>query len=149
MKVIFLDFNGVLDTYENMDKIDQNNLKRLKYIVDNTNAKVVISSSLKNSYYYTGKLSSQLNKIIEELENVGIEVIGITPKAKEREDEIKLYLGQHKEVESYCILDDDYDMETLKDNLVKLPPQMQNGQSGLEDEHVEKAIKILSKVKNK
>lgn len=54
MNVIFLDFNGVLDTYENMDEINKENLQRLKHITEETNAKVVISSSLKNSYYYTG-----------------------------------------------------------------------------------------------
>ena len=45
MNVIFLDFNGVLDTYENMDEINEGNLQRLKHIVDETNAKIVISSS--------------------------------------------------------------------------------------------------------
>ena len=60
MKIIFLDFNGVLDTYDNMNEIDQNNLKRLKYIIDKTNAKVVISSSIKNSYYYTGSFNKHL-----------------------------------------------------------------------------------------
>ena len=36
MNVIFLDFNGVLDTYENIDEINIDNLKRLKNIVDET-----------------------------------------------------------------------------------------------------------------
>lgn len=45
MNVIFLDFNGVLDTYENMDEINKENLQRLKHIIEETNAKVVISSS--------------------------------------------------------------------------------------------------------
>ena len=44
MKVIFLDFNGVLDTYDNMDEINPDNLNRLKHIVDETNSKIVISS---------------------------------------------------------------------------------------------------------
>ncbi len=60
MNVIFLNFNGVLDTYENMDEINRGNLQRLKHIVDETNAKVVISSFLKNSYYYTGYFSQYL-----------------------------------------------------------------------------------------
>ena len=30
MKVVFLDFNGILDTYENMDVVDPDNLMRLK-----------------------------------------------------------------------------------------------------------------------
>lgn len=36
MNVIFLDFNGVLDTNEKMDEIDRNNLLRLKKIVEET-----------------------------------------------------------------------------------------------------------------
>lgn len=145
MNVIFLDFNGVLDTYENMDEINEENLQRLKYITLETNAKVVISSSLKNSYYYTGHFSKHLQDIIKEIENVGIEIIGITPHAKSREEEIKLYLKEHPEIDNYCILDDDYEMEELNDNLVKLPPQMQEGQKGLEEIYMYRAIDILNK----
>ncbi len=145
MKVIFLDFNGVLDTYENMDEINRDNLMRLKCIVDKTNAKIVISSSLKNSYYITGRFSKRLQNIIKEIESVGIEVIGITPYLKTREEEIKSYLSYHPEIEAFCILDDDFEMESLKDNLVKLPSQMQIDQSGLEDEHIHMAIRILLK----
>ena len=47
-KVIFLDFNGVLDTRLCMDDINEDNLKRLQHIVSETGAEVVISSSLKN-----------------------------------------------------------------------------------------------------
>lgn len=73
-----------------------------------------------------------------------MEVIGITPQANTREDEIKLYLDQHQEVENYCILDDDYEMEDLKEHLVKLPYQMQKGQMGLDDVHMTIAIDILN-----
>lgn len=144
MKVIFLDFNGVLDNYDNMDEINPTNLQRLKTIVDKTDAKIVISSSLKNSYYHTGYLSKKLKDIINELERVGIEVIDITPNAKTREEEINLYLEMHPEIENFCIIDDDYEMETLKENLVKLPSQMNEGQMGLEDIHMNMAIKILN-----
>lgn len=144
MKVIFLDFNGVLDTHDKMDEINFDNLQRLKYIINKTNSKIVISSSLKNSYFYTGHLNKKLQSIIEKLEQVGIEVIGITPKADNREEEIKLYLEQHQEIENYCILDDDYDMEGLKEHLVKLPSQMKEGQTGLNDSHMNMAIDILN-----
>ena len=147
MNVIFLDFNGVLDTHENIDEININNLQRLKHIVDVTNSKVVISSSLKNSYYYTGHYSRHLQNIVNEIENIGIEIIGITPKAKTREEEIKMYLSHHPEIDNYCILDDDYDMESLKENLVKLPSQMENDQMGLDEHYMNKAIKILSRKK--
>lgn len=143
MKVIFLDFNGVLDTYDDMDIINYDNLKRLKNIVEHTGAKVVISSSLKNSFYYTGHFSEHLTQIIKELEKEGIEVIDITPNGENREEEIKMYLELHPEVCNFCIIDDDYDMLCFSNNLVKLTNQMNKGQ-GLDDIHMNMAIDILN-----
>lgn len=66
MKVLFLDFNGVLDTYYNMDEINIDNLRRF-------------------------------TKHLEEIED---------------------YLSTNNEIENFCIIDDDYDMEKFKDHLV-------------------------------
>ena len=44
MYAVFLDFNGVLDTYQEMDKIDKENLEILREIVQTMEAKIVISS---------------------------------------------------------------------------------------------------------
>jgi len=52
-----------------------------------------------------------LQDIIKEMENVGIEIIGITPHAKSREEKIKLYLKEHSNLDNYCILDNDYKMQ--------------------------------------
>ena len=145
MNVIFLDFNGILDTNDNMDVIDEGNLNRLKVLVDMFNAKVVISSSLKNSYYYTGRYSKLLQSIIDILLEAGIDVIGITPKCESREEEIIMYLNNHPEISNYCILDDDYDMDELKEHLVKLPMQMEEGQMGFTQEYLDKAIGILGR----
>ena len=145
MNVIFLDFNGVLDTNLNMDVIDQGNLLRLKSLVDMFDAKVVISSSLKNPFYYNGKHSRLFQSILDTLLESGIDVIGITPKGNSREEEILMYLNSHPEISNYCILDDDYDMEKLKDNLVKLPMQMSEGQMGFTQEYLDKAIGILGR----
>lgn len=145
MKVIFLDFNGVLDTYEEMDIINKENLERLKKIVDLTNSYVVISSSIKNSFYYGGFYSKTYLYVVSELEKAGIKVIGITPHAKTREEEIKIYLSEHKNIENYCIIDDDYDMESMKENMVKLPSQNNINQVGLDQESTLKAIKILKR----
>lgn len=146
MNVIFLDYNGVLDTNDNMDVINLDNLQRLKYIVDETNSKVVLTTSKKNSFYITGVLNQKLQEDIKLMENTGIEVIGITPKANTREEEIELYLSAHLEVENFCIIDDDYEMEKFADNLVKLPNQIEDGQMGLDDYHMNVAIKILKRI---
>lgn len=144
MKVIFLDFNGILDTYENMDVIDSDNLNRLKRIVDECNAKVVLTTSNKNNYYRSGMIRGILKYIIDSLLEAGIDVIGMVPMLDSREDEIHAYLDMHPEVEEFVILDDDYDMPSFRDNLILLPSQMIGiQQRGLEDEHVEKAISIL------
>lgn len=145
MNVIFLDFNGVLDTNLNMDVIDQGNLLRLKSLVDMFDAKVVISSSLKNPFYYTGRYSRLFQSILDTLLESGIDVIGITPKGNSREEEILMYLNSHPEISNYCILDDDYDMEKLKEHLVKLPMQMSEGQMGFTQEYLDKAIGILGR----
>lgn len=143
MNVIFLDFNGVLDTYEMMDVINKDNLNRLKMIVAATNSKIVISSSLKNSYYYLGNFSKKLEEIIQILEDNGIEVIGITPKKESREEEIIAYLENNPNITNYCILDDEHEWNILNDHLVKLIPQI-NGSNGLTDEDVLSAINILN-----
>lgn len=109
------------------------NLNRLKYIVDMTKTKVVISSSLKNSYYYTGKFSDKLKEVITLIEINGIEVIGITPKARSREEEIQKYLDEHPEIDNFVIIDDDYEMDMFKEHLVKLPSQMIQRQMGLDE----------------
>lgn len=149
MKVIFLDFNGVLDTNIKMNEIDYDNLQRLKYIVAETGAKIVISSSIKNSYYLTGVYSQMLQKVLFRLVSEGLDVIGLTPYLENRELEISTYLSEHSEIENYCILDDDYDMESMKEHMVKLPPQIMEGQVGLDNYYMEKAIDILGRIPKK
>lgn len=144
MKIIFLDFNGVLDTFDNMNIINESNLNRLKTIVNETNAKVVISSSIKTNYYYTGKMSKQLEYVMSSLENVGINVVGFTKKCETREEEIRVYLEEHPDIENFCIIDDEYYMEKFSDNMVKLKPQMMGGM-GLQDEDMYKALEILNR----
>lgn len=126
-----------------MDEIDYDNLQRLKFIVSVTGAKVVISSSLKNTYWYTGMIRGLLKKIIDRLISEGVDVTGFTPMMDNREEEIKLYLESHPEVSNYVILDDDYDMISMKEHMVKLPSQNRKDSLGLTDEYMKKAIQIL------
>ena len=60
--------------------------------------------------------------------------------------EIATYLMEHKDIENYCIIDDDYDMESMKEHMVKLPNQIENGQMGLDEYHTEMAINILGRI---
>ena len=140
MKIIFLDFNGVLDTWENMDIINDDNLNRLKRLVDETDSNVVYSSS--NRYSRFGK------SIMLKLISSGINIVGVTPKLSSREDEIKTYLNEHPDIVNYCIIDDDYDMESMKEHMVKLPVQSE-GSLGFTDEYYQQALNILGITKDK
>lgn len=147
MKVIFLDFNGVLDTSEKMDIVDMDNLRILREIVDRMNAKIVISSSIKNAYYYAGKHSKIMNYLLETLINYGVEIYGITPRKETREEEIQEYLLKHKEIDDYLIIDDDYFFESMKEHMVKLIPQ-ECGGNGLKGMKKKELKRVLEYTKN-
>lgn len=172
MKIIFLDVDGVLtySAYRNKDTsdIDIEKVKLLKKICDETDARVVISSSWKGNNCYIPKNYNLLLKILEEN---GIVVLGKTKyiKIKFNEDikrnfafspediakigikfgtgraaEIQKWINEHHP-ENFVILDDeDYDWAEygLDENWVQ-PTWYENG--GLKSEHVETAIKILNK----
>ena len=134
MKVIFMDFNGILDTYDKIDEINISNLERLKNVCELCDAKVVYSSS--NRYSKFGK-----DLIIQMIE-MGLNIVGVTPKLSSRQEEILKYLEDNREIDNYCILDDDYDMKIFGDRMLKLPTQGP-GSMGFTDEYYEKAIHIL------
>ena len=122
MKVIFIDFDGVITTYDSKWKIDMNNIKIINDICDKTNAKIVVTSTwrmgyrgdvsafherlkqyfIKNNYLdnFKDTFDKFINNIVGMTECIG----GL------RGDEIKSYMNKHPEVENYVIIDDDSDM---------------------------------------
>lgn len=140
MKVIFLDFNGIVDTYAEMDEINLGNLERLKKLCELCNASVVYSSS--NRYSAFGK------ELISKMMELGLNIIGVTPKLNSREEEISKYLEEHPEVDNYCVLDDDYDMKVFGNRMIKLPMQAP-GSMGFTEEYYDIAIDVLGVVKDK
>ena len=150
MKVVFLDYNYVLDTSVNIDEVDYLNLQRLKRIIKETGEKIVLTSSIKNSYCITGNCitgiyNRQFLKLKDRLISEGLEILDITKHLETRKLEVLDYLKTHNNIKNYCIIDDDYKMDSLKDHLVKLPNQMEEGQMGLDDYHTDMAIKILKR----
>lgn len=126
MKIIFLDIDGILSVnYCGRDKygslFHQKFENNLKYIIDETNAKIVISST----WRFSGlKVLQQMWKD----RNLAGEVVDITPDCAqitdgfmenvERGHEIQQWLSKHQ-VENYVILDDDQDMlDSQKDHFV-------------------------------
>lgn len=127
MKVIFLDIDGVLNSNEyfeeikNLEKkgiekqIDIKKIKLLKKAVDETGAKVVLSSS----WRYTRK-AQDLKGLLLKYDIYA----DSTPLINNiRGLEIKEWLSEHQDVEKYVILDDEifesYDDELMK-NLIKI-----------------------------
>lgn len=164
MKVIFLDFDGVLNVitqgHDDFGGIFHEHLvDNLRYIIEETGAKIVISSSWK---------SDGLFKLVDmwKSRNYPGEIIGTTPNKVEvinsgmcklyvlvhRGHEIKLWLDIYqKNIENYVILDDDNDMlDSQKEHFV-----LTSGNSDHEDcvdigygltrKCAEKAIEILNK----
>lgn len=119
MKVIFLDIDGVLNVIgQGRDEYGQgfhrHLVENLEYVIRETGAKIVISST----WRFSGL--SVMQSMWKDRGLPG-EVIDVTPdcarmgeggiwQSKERGYEIKEWLDHSPEVESYVIIDDDSDM---------------------------------------
>ena len=142
-KVIFLDIDGVLnsafvlDEQRRGDAISREMVERVNKIVDATDCKIVISS--------TWRLYQKPEKLSALLYGYGLRqvIIDRTPeldcKHYCRGDEINKWLSEHKEVEMFVILDDNKDDWMVSSCLVQT-----TFKHGLQDEHVQRAIDVLS-----
>lgn len=160
-RVIFLDIDGVLNvSRQGRDKFGSlfhtHFVRNLKYIIQKTEAKIVISSS----WRFNGLEEMQRMWIERKLPG---EVIGITPftaiyeapdnasfmERCERGCEIKEWLNANP-VDSYVILDDDNDMlKSQQDRFVRCSNNFDCKDHisgyGLTKNMTDKAIKILLK----
>ena len=156
MKIIFLDIDGVLNKRfskthapSGCNGIENALLKRLAKIIEETGAKVVLSSTWKseidkNLRYITGDGKYMLNKFKYEGK---FHLFDKTPDASScmmRGTEIDEWLSKRDNVESFVILDDvdfdDFEVYGYTNKLVLTDPN-----DGLTDEDVLLAIKILNK----
>lgn len=156
MKVIFLDIDGVLNSriydrkrnWNEQTDIDETRLPLLKKIVDETGAKIVLSSTWREHWNEDPLLCRDDGVYINNtFAKFGLEIYGKTPDlglTAERPEEIQAWLDSARElVESFVIIDDyRYGWENLSDNFVKTNPHFG---LGLEKEHAEKAVEILNK----
>jgi hypothetical protein len=153
MKVIFLDFDGVLNsvqsfiyhnrqvllgltdipTHESFCPIASSNLQ---YILEELpDVQIVVSSTWRK--YKTLKALQEIFKTNNLLPE---RMIGTTPVSKEgyRGTEIQEYLNAHPEITEFVIVDDDSDMKPYMDRLVKT-----NGRNGLMFTDAEKVIELF------
>lgn len=138
MKVIFVDFDGVLygihDIFRNGVKVPESkwlerlnkSIRILSDICSENDAKIVIESAYKD-LIDEDTLETDVDwvkRILESMKDQNIEVIGRTPNLESfkenydgnppiwKEDEILEYLRRHPEIDNYCVIDDD-DLVTI------------------------------------
>ena len=155
MKILFLDFDGVLNSeaffraHGNRylpETLDTLAVARLNAILARTGARVVVSSTWRLGYS-----QAELQAILERHGFAG-EIIGVTPQIEEvdadgirvalhrpRGQEIQAWLSAQPEApEAFVILDDQDDMEHLAGRMVQT-----TFATGLGDPHVEAAVQML------
>ena len=171
MNVIFLDFDGVLETihYDSLDDVERR-IKILAEICKEYDCKIVIEASAKEAIdEETLEVAegSWVNNIFKLFKKYKIECIGRTPSVEMKtgpnsyisiwkEDEIIKYLQEHPEIEHYCIIDDDdtknimhckkSDLDKVRDHLVETIYDSNNPEEeGLLPKHKEEVGKVLRK----
>ena len=124
MKVLFLDFDGVLNSeswykYEDRRKVKGGATlsplacSNLQYILDqDAGIKLVISSTWRKNNNLAG-----LRNILTAYGVNGSKVLGVTPSviSGDRAQEINLWLEANPNVTKFVILDDDQDVLAVKD----------------------------------
>ena len=111
MKIIFLDIDGVLNSFQTQPKEEIENMfgihkvlvERLNDVVRKTDAKVVLSSTWRHdkNWRKTMKESGLDFKFLDKTPDLRGEIRG---------NEIQKWLDKHQNVEKFCIIDDDSDM---------------------------------------
>ena len=145
MKIIFLDFDGVITHPESGWRIDQKKVKLVEKIIKATDAKIVISSS-----WAIGSKDAEAfikHNLSEKLLNTlfAKSIFSVVQQARYWDDsrgqQIERWLNEHEnEVENYVILDDDSDMlESQLFNFVQTDTFF-----GMSDRTVDLAVKILN-----
>lgn len=158
MKVVFLDVDGVLNYGEYMTEIkgsrknmseaqkmvDMRCLRNLRRIVDETGARIVVTSSVRKG--------PDFNEFKEYIAHEGIKVHDVTldfgDSGIHRGEEIREWLRKHEEeLEEFVILDDDTFSDFKELEEYQIAPKF-HGNRGIEEEHVQMAITRLGRIRD-
>lgn len=144
MKILFLDFDGVINTFMQFSNEGRFSATACRHITELLaavpNLQIVVSSAWRHS---------GLNAMKKLLSRNGIDsdrVLDVTGTYKEgqgrgnRGYEIQQWLAAHPEVVNFVIIDDDSDMGELTNKMVKT-----NSFIGITTRDVHRAIEILHK----
>lgn len=174
MKIIFLDIDGVLNTtntfrlrkeeYKKTGKyrlaIDEYRVGYLKRIIDECDAKIVLTSAWRRDFIKKGDkiipVEENAQKLQELFLKYGIEIydiVSVDSADKKREQQIKEWLEKRDDIENYIIIDDELcAYKDLADRVIKTKFMNSNvldeNGLGLSENHIETAINLLNK-KNK
>lgn len=155
MNIIFLDIDGVLNSYayhkETENDLNLKSVDILSQIYHKFNCKIVLSSTWRELKDIPDESAQKMWKhLVDTLTKYGMEIYDITPTIKNnRPLEIATWL-QNNSCSNYVILDDDfplleYKKYGLEKHVVKtiyFTYKVENG--GLQEKHKDKAFKILS-----
>ncbi len=151
MKIIFLDFDGVLNGTYYVNKVggygiilDPEKMELLAYIVKSTNAKIVLSTSWREHWEQDESLCTQMGKDINRIfGEYGLKIHDKTPEISgDREFQIESWLDDNPEVSSFVVLDDMFlNSELVNDNFVRTSGFL----GGLTEEDTKTAIEILNR----
>lgn len=158
MKVIFLDIDGVLNSAQFRIKIkdkrltmpeiereiDRKPLLILKRIIDETGARVVVTSSMRKEPTF--------KDFKEYVSHEGIRIHDVTldfgDAGMHRGEEIREWIQKHEEeLEEYVILDDDTFEDFGEELMAHLVQPSMWTTRGLEQNHADQAITLLGKIK--
>ena len=175
MKVIFLDIDGVLNTAETFEtlykrygsavvsniEVDGFRLEYLKRIIDQTGAKLVLTSTFR---HYFKKENDKIVPTCLRGKNLYVKFLGydvelydtIPMNNNSREEQIQEWLSSRDDVDNFVIIDDDPNLfYELKDKLIQTSKIRRNsllmnfGDSfGLCEKHIYEIVNSLN-TKNK
>ena len=155
MNIIFLDIDGVLNSYayhkETGNDLNLKSVDILSQIYHKFNCKIVLSSTWRELKDIPDESAQKMWKhLVDTLTKYGMEIYDITPTIKNnRPLEIATWL-QNNSCSNFLILDDDFQLLEykkygLEKHVVKtiyFTYEIENG--GLQEKHKDKAFKILS-----
>lgn len=154
MKIIFLDFDGVMDTayyghilskkgLPECDKFgvvfEPDCIKNLKYIIDNTGADIVVSSSWKDFMSYKEILEMWKYR---NLPGFVTDVTPIPSHRRNRGDEIDAWLDECN-VECQYVIIDDLDADNFNEHQISRL-LIVNPFNGLDEETAKRAVELLN-----
>lgn len=153
MKVIFLDVDGVLNCVSSKSKcgafvgIDDKKVKRLRKIVEDTGAVIVLSSTWKDGWRKIEKEEQDIyaDYLDRKLKREMLRIFDKTRDEGENRGEGILRWMKNREIEKFTILDDnDYDFAEQGLSSYHIKTEFYNENGGLSDEHVALAIEKLN-----